>query len=301
MVDAVAAPTLKEIRSAFADDARASRLIAARRWGAKREAFRCPRCGEAGKPGAAPGHGIRCRSCRTVIHPLSGTVLDKAKVPASGVIWMTWTLATRPGGLSATEAGRETGISRVSCQRILGILRHALAEDESDRVLDGDVEADETFFGGHARDTNQRGRSPIKRCVLVLAERGRGAKCVLIYTPDASAKTLLPHVKAHVAPGATVITDGHKPYAQLAKMGFDHQAHVIRGSGVRAHVLLPAVHQVAGTVKDQIYGTHKRAPARELMQDYLGAFQWRYNRRDLLPTNAFLQALDVLVQPEVSP
>jgi transposase-like protein len=287
--------TPEEVRIALVDRERADLLLAEYRWGVGREGFACPRCGITRLPGRAAGTGLRCRACRTVVHGLSGTLLDKTRVNPAAVLWMVWILATRPGGVSAVEASRETGVSREGCQHILGVLRHALSADEKHRVLKGRVEADETFLGGHARDQDQPGRSPSKQCVLVLAERGTNGRIVLAHTPDAKARTLLPRITRHVETGSMILTDGHKPYLQLGELGYQHEAHVIRGSGVRAHVLLPAVHQVAGTLKDQLYGTHKRTPAPHLTQDYLGAFQWRYNRRSLAPERAFTEALGVLV------
>jgi len=81
-------------------------------------------------------------------------VLDRAKAPVSDALWMLWALATRPGGVSSVEAARETGLSRMTSQHVLGVLRQALDADERNRVLSGVVEVDETYVGGHARDTN---------------------------------------------------------------------------------------------------------------------------------------------------
>ena len=284
------------IRKSLASDHLASGLIKEYRWGSGSTGFICPRCVQAGKPGAAAGQMIRCRGCHTLVSPLSGSILDKTKAPESAVLWMAWALATRPGGLSAVEAARETGLSRAACHRILSVLRAEMTRQECDRVLlSSVVEADETFLGGEARDTNLRGRSHAKSCVLVIAERGVGAKCSLTLTPNAKATSLLPAIEKHVESGSKVITDGHKSYLGLPGKGYEHEAHNIRGSGVRAHELLPAVHQVAGTLKDYIYGTHKRTPKESLLPEYLGAFQWRYNRRGLEPYDAFQEMLDLIV------
>jgi transposase-like protein len=162
-------------------------------------------------------------------------------------------------------------------------------------MLSGAVEADETFLGGKGRDTNKRGRSETKQCVLVLAERHAGGKCILRHVPDAKAKTLVPIINRGVEKCSDIYTDGHKAYGSLGKLGYKHTEHVIKGSGIRAHIVLPAVHQVAKTLKAQLQGTHKRAPKDELLQDYLGAFQWRSNHRELEPVDAFLSALDVVL------
>ena len=284
--------SLSKLKKLFADSQAADTFILDRRWASS---FCCPRCGVAGEPGSAPWPLKRCRSCFTLASPLSGSAVGKTKLESSDVLWITWALATRPGGISAVEVSRETGMSRQAAQRVLHLIRHALAQDELGRQLTGEVEADETFLGGKGRDTNKRGRSEPKKCVLVLAERHQGGRCVLTYTKDAKATTLIPIIKRSVEKGSHIYTDGHKAYGSLGKIGYTRTEHVIQGSGIRAHVLLPAVHQVAKTLKEQIQGTHKRTPKDELLQDYLGAFQWRYNHRDLEPVDAFLAALGIIL------
>jgi len=290
--------TQSKLRKMFADHEAAGEWIAEYRWGSGQQDFICPRCGQAALPGSSPRLRYRCRSCFTLSSPLTGSVLGKTKIASSDVLWIAWQLASNPGGLSAVTAERESGISRRTTQKVLGVLRHALSEDERGRVLSGVIEADETFLGGKARDTEQRGRSPIKKCILVLAQDGDNNPCVLYYVPNAQAKTLLPLIKSTVEKGATIRTDGHAAYNQLERLGYEHQACVIKGSGIKAHVSLPGVHQVAKSLKSQIYGTHKRTPKDELIQDYLGAFQWRYNRRHLAPMDAFMEIMDVILKKD---
>jgi len=290
--------TQAQLRKMFTDHEAAGEWIAEYRWGSSHQNFICPRCGHAARPGSSPKLRYRCRSCFTLSSPLTGSVLGKTKLASSDVLWTAWQLASNPGGLSAVNAEQELGISRRTTQKVLGVLRHALNEHERGRVLSGVVEADETFLGGKAKDTEQRGRSPIKKCILVLAQDGGSNPCVLYYVHNAQAKTLLPLIKATAEKGSNIRTDGHAAYNQLERLGYEHQVHVIEGSGIKAHVSLPGVHQVAKSLKSQIYGTHKRTPKDELIQDYLGAFQWRYNRRHLAPMDAFTEIMDVILKKD---
>ena len=75
-------------------------------------------------------------------------------------------------------------------------------------------------------------------------------------TPDASARGLLPFIQDSVAPGADILTDGWELYKALPKLGYVHQAKVIRGSGKQASQLLPGVHRVASLLKRWLLGTH---------------------------------------------
>jgi len=290
--------TRTQLRKMFTDPETAGEWIAEYRWGKDCADFVCPRCGHAARPGSSPPLHYRCRSCFTLSSPLTGSILGKTKIASSDVLWIAWQLASNPGGLSAVTAERESGISRRTTQKLLGVIRHALNEDERGRILSGSVEVDETFLGGKARDSEQRGRSPIKKCVLVLAQGGDNNPCVLYYVPNAQAKTLLPLIRSTVAKGSTIQTDGHAAYNQLGRLSYNHQSHVIKGSGIKAHVSLPGVHQVAKSLKSQIYGTHKRTPKDDLLQDYLGAFQWRYNRRHLEPMDAFMELMDVILRKD---
>ena len=80
-----------------------------------------------------------------------------------------------------------------------------------------------------------------------------------------------------MAPGADIFTDGWQPYKALPKLGYVHQAKVIRGSGKQASQLLPGVHRVASLLKRWLLGTHQGAVSREHLDYDLDEFTFGFN------------------------
>ena len=96
--------------------------------------------------------------------------------------------------------------------------------------------------------------------------------------PDASAGTLAPWVRALVAAGAIVHTDGWNGYKGLAGVGFDHRPRLQRRDHPDAQKLLPRAHRAASNLKTWLQGTH-RGVSPEHLQVYLDEFVFRHNRR----------------------
>ena len=96
---------------------------------------------------------------------------------------------------------------------------------------------------------------------------------------DSSAASILPFVRAAVAPGSLVITDGLPTYLGLPESGYRHRRRSCRGSGENPDALLPRVHQVASLLKRWLLGTHQGAVDRAHLPYYLDEFTFRFNRR----------------------
>ena len=97
--------------------------------------------------------------------------------------------------------------------------------------------------------------------------------------PDASAKSLLPHVEGHVEPGTTVYTDEWRGYASLHKLGHPHR-QVRHGhfEYVRGRVHTSTVEGFFGNAKNGIAGNY-HGVSRKWLQGYLNEYAWRYNHR----------------------
>jgi len=139
---------------------------------------------------------------------------------------------------------------------------------------------DETFVGG-VEEVGGRRHVGKKALVVVAAEvRGRGTGRIRLgRVPDSSAASLLPFVRAVVAPDSTVITDGWKAYLALSESGYGHRRLVIQGNDQNPDALLPRVHRVASLLKRWLLGTHQGAVERKHLPYYLDEFTFRFNRR----------------------
>lgn len=120
----------------------------------------------------------------------------------------------------ARKAARELGLNRHTAERVYDRVRQAMAracEDES--ILDGEVEVDESYFGGHRKYL--RGRSVVGKVVVfgLLKRKGR------VYTrpvPNVSKDILRAIIHQKVPLGSTIYSDSLKSYDGLITEGYRH-------------------------------------------------------------------------------
>lgn len=124
------------------------------------------------------------------------------------------------------------------------------------------------------RDVAPRAR---RSCVAVevLSPKGFG-RLRLGVIPDASAKSLHAFVGDHVEPGSIILTNGWRGFRGLDTKGYSHKATVISGSGMHAHVSMPAVHRVASLFMRSLLNAYQSYPH---LQAYCDEWAFRFNRR----------------------
>ena len=109
--------------------------------------------------------------------------------------------------------------------------------------------------------------------------RARGiGRCRVVVLPRLDGASLRAALRTNIEEGSTVRSDGLVVLAQSMN-GFGHDRVSVRGSGTPAHVLFPAVSRVQSQVKRWLEGTLQGAAEPEHLQQYLGEFEFRFNRR----------------------
>ena len=113
---------------------------------------------------------------------------------------------------------------------------------------------------------------------------------------DATLPTLSAFVKATVAPGAIVHTDGWRGYNGLPEEGFAHRPRS-QPAALGEEPFLPRAHRAISNLKAWMLGTH-RGVSKEHLPVYLEEFVFRHNRRRT-PMAAFqtLLGLGALHEP----
>lgn len=103
-------------------------------------------------------------------------------------------------------------------KKIRLLINHHL-ELEARKVFDGEIELDESYFGGVRKGKRGRGAAG-KVAVFGLLKRGG-----LVYTKvviDTKSSTLMPIIKGKVAPDSIVYTDSYRSYNALDVTDFHH-------------------------------------------------------------------------------
>ena len=158
------------------------------------------------------------------------------------------------------------------------------------------VEVDETYVGGPEVGL-RGGRQVVGKVIVAGAVEVRGkasGRVRLRVVPDVSARTLTAFVKANVARGAVVLTDGWTSYLPLPDMGYRHRPRRQEGDPRRASKILPRIHRVFGNLKTWLRGTH-HGVGHVHLQAYLDEFAFRFNRRQT-PMAAFQTLLGLGTQ-----
>jgi transposase len=125
-------------------------------------------------------------------------------------------------GTPARGAAPLAGVNRHTATLYFHKLRETIFEAlsaQAPELLDGEVELDESYFGGHRKGKRGRGAAG-KVPVFGLLKRGDKVHAVVI--PNVRRTTLLPIIKARIRPDSVVYTDSYAAYDVLDVSGFHH-------------------------------------------------------------------------------
>lgn len=272
--------TWAEFIAWFPDEASCIRYLERLRWG---EGFVCPRCGSTKSWPASRGRGARvCGVCTKRVSVTAGTVFAGTRSPLTQWFAAAWHVCSTKNGASALGLQKLLGLgSYETAWTWLHKLRRAMVIPGRD-LLRGDVEVDETYVGGEEPGL-RGGRAKGKKVLVAIAIECRGAasgRVRLGRIPDLSACSLHGFIKAHVAPGAVLLTDAWQGYVGIDGAGYGHKPVSIRASTENASKLMPRVHRVAALLKRWLLATHQGAVQPEQLDYYLDEFTFRFNRRD---------------------
>ena len=103
--------------------------------------------------------------------------------------------------------------------KIRGVISYHLAL-ETDEVFDGQIELDESYFGGARKDKRSRGAAGK---VAVFGLLKRNGKVYTAVVPNAQSATLLPIIREKVKPDSIIVyTDTYRSYDVLDVSEFSH-------------------------------------------------------------------------------
>ena len=124
--------------------------------------------------------------------------------------------------LTATQTSEVTKISRVTINRYYKLFRDKIAAYcEVESGFDGEVELDESYFGGK-HHKGKRGRGSENK-IPVFGILKRNGKVYTQIIPNSKGETLLQIVQTKIKPDSIVYTDSYRAYNHLALNGYKHQ------------------------------------------------------------------------------
>lgn len=269
--------TLAEFEHRFATEAACRAYLTQLRWPT---GVVCPRC--RGQAGWTTARGLwGCAACGYQASVTAGTIFQDTRSPLTLWFRAIWWVTSQKTGASALGLQRVLGLgSYRTAWTWLHKLRRAMVRPGRDRLA-GRVEVDEAYLGGPGEGAHGRKRTPKKALIVVAAQEDGAAigRIRMRRVRDASAASLAPFVRAAVAPGSIVRTDGWEGYTGLQAHGYTHEVKPLRRRPGAAVALLPRVHRVVALLKRWLLGTHQGAVSVAHLDYYLDEFTFRFNRR----------------------
>lgn len=264
-----------ELRSWFSTDAACLDYLDWLRWP---DGFVCPHCSSTSAGKEATGR-YRCHDCRKQVSVTAGTIFHKTRTPMTVWFEVIWLVTASKMGVSAAHIHRVLPVSSYqTAWTMMSKLRQIMSAKDSE-PLSGQVEVDETFFGGPKPGVRGRGAKGKTLVIGAIEVGGSGwGRARLAVIEDASSASLKSFISSNIAPGSTVITDAWSAYSPSLS-GYVHDPQNVSASGLPAHESLPAVHRLFAQVKRTLEGTYQGAGSQEHLQEYLDEFVFRFNRR----------------------
>lgn len=250
----------------------------------------CPSCDKATK-----FHRIKdrsafaCQYCRHQVYPTANTIFHKSTVSLQLWFWAIFLMSSTRCGISAKQLEREIGVTYKTAHRMFKQIRSLLADDHTDdngevEQLTGEVEIDETYWGGKPRLGDIRSRQDVRKWqdaktpVLGMVQRGGSVRAIVL--PDKKGVTIKGRIREHVLPESMIFTDEWSMYVGI---GREYMAHKRVHHKARVYVDGDATTNMIegffGLLKNGVRGVY-HSVSRQYLQSYLDEYAFRYNRRD---------------------
>jgi transposase-like protein len=198
--------------------------------------------------------------------------------------WLTalWLLSNCKNGISSCELARDLDVTQKTAWFMLHRIRLAL-QDESFGKLSGDVEVDETFIGGKARNMHLDKRERRitgtggKDKTIVFGALERGGRIRTAVISDRKRTALQTEVRNHVEAGSALYSDALRSYDGLAQE-YAHQVIDHAEKYVDGQVHTNGLENFWSLLKRGIAGSYVSVEQFHLFR-YLDEQVFRYNNR----------------------
>jgi transposase-like protein len=271
--------TLMEAIKYFSNPEECVWFVAVLRWPSGVE---CPRCGGGGFSWLKTRLMFKCKTCSKQYSVKVGTIFEDSPVGLDKWLTAMWMMSNCKNGVSSCEIARSIGVTQKSAWFMLHRIRRVM-KTGSFMKMSGEVEVDETFIGGKARNmhTNVKARritgtgTKDKTAVIGLLERGGEVRVAVV--PSRRKAVLQAEVRQHVEVGAALYTDALLSYdglaADYAHQVVDHAVEYVNG---RVHT--NGLENFWSLLKRGISGTYVSVEPFHLSR-YLDEQAFRYNNR----------------------
>ena len=303
---------LREAILFFADYENCRKAVEAIRW--PDGIVACPTCGSEHVTYLEKQRRYKCyeKHARAQFSLKVGTIFEDSAVGLEKWLPALWLLTNCKNGISSYELARSLGVTQKTAWFMLSRLRLAL-QAENGGKLNGEIEADETFIGGKARNMHaakrkrlgiSQSRSMIgKVAVMGLLERHRkdegGAQVRTQVIANRKKHQLEQIVGDNVEVGATLYTDALRSYDRMGQKGYVHNVIDHAETYVDGQVHTNGLENFWSLFKRAVKGTYISVEPFHLFR-YLDEQSFRFNNRKGSDAMRFALALKGIIKKRLT-
>jgi transposase-like protein len=272
--------TLQDAIIHFSDPNNCREYVVARRWP---NGVICPRCGSEGVTFLEKYNRWQCgtRHDGRQFTAKTGTIFEDSPLGLDKWLAAMWQVVNCKNGVSSYEVHRAIGVTQKTAWFMDHRIRHALGVGTINK-MSGQIEADETYIGGKARNMHRAKRAAKitgtggkdKTAVMGILERGGKVRTKVV--DNTKKKTLQSEIREHVLAGSALFTDALKSYEGLSE--FQHEVIDHAVEYVRGEVHTNGLENFWSLLKRSLGGTYVSVEPFHLFR-YLDEQAFRYNNR----------------------
>jgi transposase-like protein len=283
--------TLQQAILFFSDYANCHRAVMEIRW--PDGVVRCPHCGSENVTYLENQRRWQCyeRHPKAQFSLKVGTIFEDSAIGLEKWLPALWLVTACKNGISSYELARALDVTQKTAWFMLSRLRLALQGKDGGK-LSGDVEVDETFIGGKARNMHKSKlrrlhltmNNPMVGKVAVMGVLERGAKgeskIRLRQIPSNRRRHVRPVIDEHIEQGSTIYSDSLKSYKHLSSADSEYVHNVIdhAHSYAEGTVHTNGMENFWSLLKRTLKGTYVSVEPFHLFR-YLDEQAFRFNNR----------------------
>ena len=287
--------TLMEAIQYFADPLTCIQFFAGLRW--ENGEAQCPRCQSKRVSFLTTRLMWKCLDCKKQFSIKVGTIFEDSAIGLDKWLCAMFLIANCKNGVSSYEVARDLGVTQRTGWFMLQRIRHAMHTGTFNK-LSGQIEADETFIGGKARNMHASKRAKKitgtggkdKTAVMGILERGGKVRVKVV--GNTKKKTLQSEIREHVLAGSAIFTDALKSYEGLDEFQHEVVDHAVEY--VRGEVHTNGLENFWSLVKRGLSGTYISVEPFHLYR-YIDEQAFRFNNRHVTDADRFVQLCSSVV------
>jgi transposase-like protein len=299
-----AARSLSLARVARLSDEEAFDTFRLIRWSATKGEPVCPRCA----CGAVYAYRTRklwkCKACAHQFSVTSGTIFASRKLPIRDYLLAIAIFVNGVKGHSALQLSRDLDVQYKTAFVMAHKIREAIAAEDAERTVSGEVEVDGAYFGGYVKPANwkenrvdrrlARHQTGKRKVVVIMRERG-GSTLPFVFKSEAQA---VETIGKRVAPESTIYADEAASWdvlhSRFLTKRINHQDSYSDGEACtnQAESFFSRIRRAEIGIHHHIAGPYLEAYSQEMA--------WREDNRRVSNGEQYLMATEAALRHPVS-